>query len=201
MNCTSFRLIDGRVRNLTAHFQRLGLNADQERAARAALRAAPPGASNPLVWADGSVRHRPDRSFAPRITVDPIAHLDLRQYPTVKGPDLAWLSERLGISRQRGYDEGLLWHHGRIVEGIFSALITFDGTTASYSTHPRALSSTTLRPVLDYLAAEGFDLQPVAGFVHVGPLWLLNAFSGVRSAGGPDPAPVNQWLWEQAEEV
>lgn len=198
---TSFRLIDSHVRNLTAHFDRLGLSPAQREVVRAQLREAPPGASNPLVFADGTVQHRPDRPFSAEISVDPIPHEDLRIAPTTKGPDLPWLATRLARSTARGFDEGLLSYDGLIVEGIFSAPIRFSGRTCFWSNHPRALPSTTLPSVLDFLRQAGYEVRDEPGFREFGPLWLINAFSGVRAAGGPDPREVNAWLWAQAERV
>lgn len=188
--------------NFPGHITRLGLTPDLEVHVRRQLRAAPPGASNLLVRADGSVLHRPDRPFSDLITVDPRPHVDLRAEPTIKGPDLEWLATRLGISRERGYDEGFLQYNGRIVEAIFSALIMFDRDCAVCSTHPRALPSTTLPLVKDWLVGAGYQVEEVPGFASIptnSRLWLVNAFSGVRSANGPDPEAANRWLWERAD--
>lgn len=224
MRTTSFRLVDGRVRNLNGHFQRLRLDGKQLARVRAELRAAGPGAHYPIVRAAGSsveVVIRPDRPFKPDIVLDAHAHKDQRLLPTVKGPDLGWLATRRDISRRRGCDEGLLRHAGSIVEGVFTSPVVFHGNTVLWSTHPRALPSTTNGQLLPLLQAHGFTLRPVSGFamhqLRDGELWLVNAFAGIRkvtawmeygaletatsSPGAPDIAEANAWLWEQAEEV
>ncbi|WP_047239781.1 aminotransferase class IV [Corynebacterium epidermidicanis] len=194
-------MVDGKVRNLGAHFERLGLDLEQQQMVRTQLREAATGASNPLVRADGQVQHRPDRPFSALIGVDPIPHLDLRTQPTRKGPDLVWLTTRLRQSERRGFAEGLLSQDGLVVEGIFSALICFDSGVAEFCTHPRTLNSTTLPPVLEFLRSSGLVVRPCSGWRSPKRLWLLNAFSGVRSAGGPDPTSVNRWLWDHADVV
>ncbi|MDO5076267.1 aminotransferase class IV [Corynebacterium sp.] len=223
MRSTSFRLVDGRVRNLNGHLQRLRLDGKQLARVRTELRAAGPGAYHPIIRAAGSsveVVIRPDRPIEPTIIIDAHPHKDQRLLPTVKGPDLGWLSTRMDISRRRGCSEGLLTYNNKIVEGIFTSPLVFHGTTVLWSAHPRALPSTTNGQLLPLLQAHGFTLKPVRGFaVHElrdGEVWLVNAFAGIRkvtqwmeygalesaaSGSAPDIAEANAWLWEQAEEV
>ncbi|MDO4686578.1 MAG: hypothetical protein Q4A92_08500 [Corynebacterium sp.] len=223
MRATSFRLVDGRVRNLTGHLQRLRLDEKQLNRVRTALRAAGPGAFHPIVRATGSsveISIRPDKAIKPRIVLDAHPHKDQRLTPTLKGPDLGWLATRMDISRRRGCDEGLLVHNGKLVEAIYSAPIVFLDNKVLWSAHPRALPSTTSAQILPFLESLGYFLQPVNGFamhqLHDGEIWLVNAFAGIRTVsnwmeyGALEPAPsgmapdmdeVNAWLWEQAEEV
>lgn len=173
---------------------RLGLSSPQERYVREQLRGAP-DACFPMVTDRGEVTIRPDRPIKELISVDPTGHLDMRRYPTVKGPDLPWLGTRLEMSRKRGFDEGLLVDSlGVPIEGIFSALVVWREEPI-VSAHPRALESTTA-------ALLGFRRDILTPEDLCRPLWLLNAFSGVRTTHPDYPvAEVNRLLWEQADEV
>ncbi|WJZ02013.1 aminotransferase class IV [Corynebacterium freiburgense] len=223
MRATSFRLVDGRVRNLTGHLQRLRLDEKQLAKVRTTLRNAGPGTYNPIIRATGSsveVDIRPDRPIKPQIVLDAHPHQDQRLIPTVKGPDLGWLATRMDISRRRGCDEGLLAHNCKLIEAIHSAIIVFHNNTVLWSVHARALPSTTAAQILPLLQAHGYQLKPVNGYamhqLRDGELWLANAFSGIRCVSAwmeygalepahtgfaPDIAEANTWLWEQAEEV
>ena len=223
---TSFRMVDGRVRCWDAHINRLGplLPVGAERYIRSELRAAGPGAFNPMVTAgpDGvEVLIRPDRGFSDLVTVDAIGHRDLRRAPTVKGPDLGWLAGRLAESRGRGAGEGLLLDDsGRVVEAVYSAVLVLGSGRATLVRHPRSLESTTAAGVSGYLRCAGWTVIDRAavtpGELMDSPVWLLNAFSGVRAVSrwitedGPVTAPeaVNAgpagvsgaegWLWANA---
>lgn len=191
-------MVDGRVRNLTAHYERLDIT--DPTAINAQLRSAGPGAFFPLIDASGTVTLRPDRPFSPLITVDPRPHLDARTNPTVKGPDLAWLAERQAASQRRGFDEGILMDSsGVLVEGVFSALIVWRDGEPVASAHPRALNSTTLAAVRQLM---DIDLDLLTPEDLCQPLWLLNAFSGVRTTDESYPVEkINARLWELAEPV
>lgn len=199
MRVTSFRMVDGRVRNLPGHWERLGLTPTLQRSVRAQLREFGPEPCFPQVSHTGVVTYRPDRPFSDVVSVDSQSHLDERTHPTVKGPDLGYLSELMAQSRRRGFDEGLLVdERGALVEGIFSALIVFTPLGPVVPDHPRQLPSTTLELVTEFLG--GIPRSPLTPEGQ--PMWLLNAFSGVRTTDPAHPvAEVNRWLWERAERV
>lgn len=196
MRATSFRVRDGKVRNLAGHLERLGLSEAESQRLRTELRqrvhdAAASGAHaiNPIIWADtGSwtIDVRPDRTIKSHIIMDAHPHNDERRQPQVKGPDLMWLSTRMNITKGRGADEGLLKApSGRIIEGIYAHLIALQGNKVAVSTHPRTLRSITAAQVIPYLQqcgmtvverTEGFTLQEL----HEAEVWDLNAFSGIR---------------------
>lgn len=196
MRATSFRVRDGKVRNLAGHLERLGLSEAESQRLRTELRqrvhdAAASGAHaiNPIIWADtGSwtIDVRPDRTIKSHIIMDAHPHNDERRQPQVKGPDLMWLSTRMNITKGRGADEGLLKApSGRIIEGIYAHLIALHGNKVAVSTHPRTLRSITAAQVIPYLQqcgmtvverTEGFTLQEL----HEAEVWDLNAFSGIR---------------------
>lgn len=199
MTVTSFRMVDGRVRNLGAHFERLRLTPDRVRSVRAELRAFGPEPCFPQVTDTAEVLFRPDRPFTEVIRVDPTPHLDERTQPTIKGPDLAWLAARHQESQARGFDEGVLIDkQGLIVEGLFSALIVWrDGPVLS--AHPDALPSTTAQQ-LSRLLPITQDVITVADLSR--PMWLLNAFSGVRTTSADYPVTeINRRLWALADKV
>ena len=226
---TSFRMVDGRVRCWGAHMDRLGpfLSEGVESRIRSELRTAGPGAFNPMVSVgpDGvEVLIRPDRGFSDRVTVDAVGHRDLRRYPTVKGPDLGWLAVRLATSRERGAGEGLLLDDsGHVVEAVYSAILVLGRGRATLVRHPRSLESTTAAGVSCYLRRAGWTVTDRAeitpGDLMDSPVWLLNAFSGVRAVSGwvtaagiataPDAttagpggvAGVGAWLWGNATEL
>ena len=112
MRATSFRVRDGKVRNLAGHLERLGLSEAESQRLRTELRqrvhdAAASGAYaiNPIIWADtGSwtIDVRPDRTIKSHIIMDAHPHNDERRQPQVKGPDLMWLSTRMNITKRRG---------------------------------------------------------------------------------------------------
>lgn len=199
MKVTSFRMMDGRVRNLQGHWERLGLSPSLQHSVRAQLREFGPEPCFPQVSANGEVTFRPDRPISELVSVDPVPHLDRRYNPTVKGPDLPLLSELMQASKQRGYQEGLLVDSGGfLVEGIFSALIVFTPDGPVVPEHSRQLASTTLAQVTEFFGRlPRKKLRPEG---H--PMWLLNAFSGVRTTSVDHPVTeVNRWLWERAEPV
>jgi len=116
VRATSFRVRDGKVRNLAGHLERLGLSEAESQRLRTELRqrvhdAAASGAHaiNPIIWADtGSwtIDVRPDRTIKSHIIMDAHPHNDERRQPQVKGPDLMWLSTRMNITKGRGAADG-----------------------------------------------------------------------------------------------
>lgn len=201
MRVTSFKMIDGRVRNLAGHFRRLGMDEAVQLQVRDQLRAAGPGTWFPLVHADGSVMLRPARDHRDLITVDPEPHMDLRRQPLVKGPDLPWLGERLRDSQHRGFDDGVLIDEAdNLVEGIYSSLLVFT-PAPTLSCHPRALESTTAQLAREFFGPSLREaVLTKAELVH--PLWLLNAFSGARTTAASHPTwEFNEWCWARADEV
>ncbi|MEJ5927647.1 aminotransferase class IV [Corynebacterium sp. H128] len=206
MRVTSFRMISGHVRGLSYHFERLGLDEEHVEQVRRQLRQAGAAACFPLVSAAGDVTLRPDRRVPMTVTIDPIPHLDERSDPTVKGPDLDWLAQCQQLSKRRGYDEGLLADaRGTIVEGVFSALLVFEENSAVFSSHPRALPSTTARLAQEFFRECGIPMQH--RLLELADLekgcWLLNAFSGARTTRGHDrlAQEFNSWAWRHAERV
>lgn len=199
MRVTSFRMVDSQVRNLQGHWERLGLSPSLQHSVRARLREFGPEPCFPQVSASGEVQYRPDRPFSELVSVDPVPHLDCRSTPTIKGPDMPLLAKHMRVSQGRGYAEGLLVDsEGFLVEGIFSALIVFTPDGPVVPEHPSQLPSTTLAQVTEFFG--GLSRQPLKAEGH--PMWLLNAFSGVRTTSTDFPvAEVNQWLWDQAETV
>lgn len=199
MTVTSFRMVDGRVRNLQGHWKRLGLSPSLQLQVRAQLHTFGPEPCFPHISAEGEVQYRPDRAFAELVKVDPLPHLDTRTKPTIKGPDLPQLAELMQISRQRSYGEGLLVDaDGFLIEGIFSALIVFAPDGPVVPEHPRQLASTTLAQATDFFG--GLPRKRLRPEGH--PMWLLNALSGVRTTSANYPVDeVNRWLWARAERV
>lgn len=199
MRVTSFRMVDGRVRNLQGHWERLGLSSSLQDRVRAQLREFGPEPCFPQVSAIGEVQYRPDRPHSELVSVDPVPHLDCRSAPTVKGPDLPLLGELMRVSQRRGFVEGLLVDaDGFLVEGIFSALIVFTPEGPVVPEHTRQLPSTTLAQVTEFFG--GLSRRPLTPEGH--PMWLLNAFSGVRTTSADYPvSDVNHWLWDRAETV
>lgn len=218
---TSFRMFDGRVRNFQAHLERLGLSDEQAERLRAQLRELGPAPCNPRVEVTAGytvVQPRPDRPLSPRISVWARPINDPRQRPTIKGPDLFELGTHLATAQARGADEGVLVSDGRVIEGIYSAILVLRDHTVEYSAHPATLPSTTVTAVLPYLTGLGFTPVPVTNGWELAELrrsrvWFLNAFSGVRAvthwveygtadrAEFIDSAAANAWLWDHAEQV
>ncbi|MBI8999900.1 aminotransferase class IV [Corynebacterium sp. CCM 9185] len=226
---TSFRMVDGRVRCWGAHMDRLipFLPDGAESRIRSELRAAGPGAFNPLVSVRSNgveVLIRPDRELSDRVTVDAVGHRDLRRSPTVKGPDIGWLADRLAESRGRGAGEGLLLDDScHVVEAVYSAVLVLGRGRATLIRHPRSLESTTAAGISEYLRSAGWTVTDRADItpreLMDSPIWLLNAFSGVRAvsgwitAAGAVAAPeavtagpeglggAGAWLWENATEI
>lgn len=87
---------------------------------------------------------------------------------------------------------------GFLIEGIFSALIVFTPDGPVVPEHPRQLASTTLAQVTEFFGElPRKRLRPEG---H--PMWLLNAFSGVRTTSANYPVDeINRWLWRHAERV
>ncbi|QMV85862.1 hypothetical protein HW450_03775 [Corynebacterium hindlerae] len=199
MTVTSFRMVGGRVRGLELHWRRLGLSPQVQREVRKQLRGFGPDPCFPLVRSTGEVEYRPDRPIKDLISVDPVPHLDQRSNPTCKGPDLDWLAGTISTSQSRGYDEGLLVDgDGFLVEGIFSALIVFTPSGPVVPAHPRQLGSTTLQQVTEFFG--GLPTRQLRPEGH--PMWLLNAFSGVRTTSAEYPVDeINAWLWARADLV
>ena len=197
---TSFRMLDGRVRNLDGHLRRLGLNAKSEKMFLSELRrqfqefaAQGNDAANPIVYVSGDqwrIMMRPDRPFESLIMVDAVGHLDERSRPLIKGPDLSWLSTRMEISRSRGADEGILVDRtGNVVEGIFSHIVAFSDGQAIVSGHSRTMPSVTAEQVLSELRGRRLDISVrsngfMADELMDAEVWFLNAFSGIRRVAG-----------------
>jgi branched-subunit amino acid aminotransferase/4-amino-4-deoxychorismate lyase len=116
---------------------------------------------------------------------------DPRQYPRIKGPDLAALLDRRAAARRAGADEELLLTpDGLVLEGALSALLWWDGDTlcAPDDALP-ILDSVTRRLLLDL--AERHSLRTRLQRCHPTELagketWLASALHGIR--------PVIEWV-------
>ncbi|AZA12346.1 hypothetical protein [Corynebacterium gerontici] len=208
---TSFLLIDAHAPALTRHRQRLAAYGPLELLDITPLHT--PGAWHPKIAWDGQrwdIQMRPAR---PREVVGHINHAahDQRCAPTTKGPDIPWLESTLGPGRSESL---LIDAHGRAIESTYSSLIAFEGSTAWYSNHTRALPSTTLPGALQVLRDAGFNVRDTPGF-EPGWLWgrpalMLNAFHGAREVywgqleqqrAPISAAAVTEALWMGAENV
>ncbi|WKD61715.1 hypothetical protein CCICO_08515 [Corynebacterium ciconiae DSM 44920] len=226
---TSFRQIDGRVRNFGEHLNRLGLHlseSDRE-GIRAQLRGAGQGSFFPIIEAERSywnVRLRPDVPTAERICVAAQLLRDQRRAPASYGVDYPWLKHHLDRVIHAGADEGLLSDgHGRVLQGIFSTIIVITGATAHISTHPSSHASVLREPVLDYLVSLGVDVHPhdkglPPYLLGRGEVWYVDSLAGVRqverwmeygttrparthSSPHIDVTAANAWLWDHADTV
>ncbi|PRQ10996.1 hypothetical protein C1Y63_08330 [Corynebacterium sp. 13CS0277] len=226
MKVTSFRMIDGHVRNFQAHLDRLRsyqpMSAAQEEHLRASLR--PTGTYNvKITCASGAfeVTHRPDRPVKDTITLWRHPQRDERTHPTVKGPDLYWLGRLKNTVQAHGADEALLVDDaGRVIECIYASVLAIEDHTIHVSDHPRALVGTTRPVVLDYLTGhftlqvqshpEGLPLE----LVRRSELLLTNAFHGAQhvtrrmeygttfaSPTTLNVAAINRYLWRHADPV
>lgn len=197
---TSFRMLNGRVRNLDGHLRRLGLDMKSEEMLLSELRrqfaefaARGEEAANPIVYVSGDqwrINMRSDRPFDSIIMVDVVGHLDERHRPLIKGPDLPWLSTRMEVSRSRGADEGILVDRaGNIIEGIYSHIVAFSDEHAIVSGHSRTMPSVTAEQVMNELRDQSLDVVMRShGFtldeLMDAEVWFLNAFSGIRRVSG-----------------
>lgn len=197
---TSFRMLNGHVRNLDGHLRRLGLDADLKEVFLSELRlmfqeftAQGDKAANPIVYVSGDqwqIKMRPDRPFESMIMVDAMGHLDKRSRPLIKGPDLPWLSTRMEVSRSRGADEGILVDRaGNVIEGIYSHIVAFSDEQAIVSGHSRTMPSVTAEQVVNELRDQSLDVVMRShGFslddLMDAEVWFLNAFSGIRRVSG-----------------
>ena len=205
---TSFRMVDGRVRGLDLHLERLRIysslesvpwTTEVERAILGRLRSFGRAPCNPKISLEGTqwvVTHRPDRVVEDSAIVRVHPVLDERYNPTVKGPDIYMLGVLMHRAHEKGATEGILGcpeaPRDRIVECFYSTPLAFDADGVVHvSTHPRALASVTAGLVLPLVERWGFRVirhelglrPPHLMRSHV---WLLNSFSGVRS--------VSHWL-------
>lgn len=174
-----------------------------------------------------NVEVRPSRPFKTTITVDVHGHRDERLRPGIRGRDQAWQSRTLATSRRRGADAGLLIdEHGNAISPIEGSFLVLKGEMAFHSTHERALASVLEEPVLEYLGTqgsipkarpEGFNIEELRG----AEVWFLSSYTGIQLVTAwleysstfrvPEKRPVapfvptfsevNQYLWDQAEQV
>lgn len=226
MSVTSFRMIDGRVRNFTGHLERLRsyqhMSPEDEQSLREACK--PHGTYNVKITCDtGSfiIKHRPDRPVKEQVTLWRHPQRDERTHPTIKGPDLYWLGRLKNKAQTHGADEALLVDEkGHVIECIYASIIAFEGDTIHLSDHPRALPSTTRPLVVDYLTTH-FDLHVEhhteglpQDLVRGSELLLCNAFHGAQqvtrrleygtafdSPTTINVAALNRYLWRHAEPV
>lgn len=215
---TSFLLSDARAASFSAHLARLRsyapMSPEDEQRIRTQLRVT--GTWNPkIAWGHHAwrVELRPARPRETKARVGtPV--LDERSMPQVKGPDIGWLMGTKGEG-----DEGVLIDEaGVAIEATFAAIIRFEGDTAVFSRHERALPSTTAQTLAQLWEASGRKIRWDAGHelaqLRESPAWLLNAFHGAREVTawhtqqGWVPAPpapgiqeANRLLWERAEAV
>ncbi|RDI49940.1 aminotransferase class IV [Nocardia mexicana] len=117
---------------------------------------------------------------------------DRRRHPTVKGPDLAWLSEVRQQAVDAGADEALLLApDGRAREGATTALLWWRGEALCVPAQDRCdlLPSVTSRTILRMAAESGIEVvhdRPFLSELDGLETWMVNALHGIR--------PVRSWM-------
>ncbi|APT84297.1 aminotransferase class IV [Corynebacterium aquilae] len=226
MSVTSFRMIDGRVRNFSAHLQRLRSYQPMSEAQEAQLRKElrKKGTFNVKITCDTGtflVQHRPDRPVKDKIALWGHLQKDERINPTVKGPDLYWLAQLKNKAQTHGAHEALLVdERGHVIEAIHASVLALKDNTIHISDHPRALPPTMRPLVLNYLT-DRFDIDVESHpeglspeLVRSSEVLLTNSFHGVQqvtqlleyATAQPRPTTlkveaINRQLWAEAESV
>lgn len=192
MVTTSFLMVDGHIRNLQGHIDRL------EAAAPTAsqfhdriitqLREAP-GSVQAAVTIENNhynVELRPPRKLNSLVTLDTHGHRDERLHPKIKGHDIAWQNTATANSRRQGADDGLLVDEsGQVIMAINASLLAIKGDTVFHSTHPRSLPSVLESTVIAYLQEQGCNAKPREQGFNINDLrssevWLVDSLSGIR---------------------
>lgn len=192
MVTTSFLMVDGNIRNLQGHIDRLEKAAPTAPQFReriiAQLREAP-GSVQASVTIENNhynVELRPPRKLNAHVTVDAHGHRDERRHPNIKGLDHAWQNTATANSRRQGADDGLLVDEsGQVIMAIGASLLAIKGDTVFRSTHPRSLPSVLEAPVVEYLQAQGCHAKPRPQGFNINDLrssevWLVDSLSGIR---------------------
>ena len=116
---------------------------------------------------------------------------DTRLHPTVKGPDLGWLTEVRSAAQDRGADEAVLrTDDGRLTEGTTTSLLWWHDDTlhAPDATRLELLPSVTREALLHLAAASGTRVAyacPRPSDLSGLETWAVNALHGIR--------PVREW--------
>jgi branched-subunit amino acid aminotransferase/4-amino-4-deoxychorismate lyase len=215
----SWLVEDGRARGLAEHRQRFGSSCrrvlgsaagDVERFFDAAVRTVPvPGRWFPrveLVAEDGGpgyrllVRQAPPRTAEVRLWACP----DRRREPTVKGVDLAWLSEARAAAVTAGADEAaLVSASGYVLEGSTTSIVWWRADTLCVPPAGAVLPGVTRRLLIDAAVAAGTpvseELAAPEDLLDV-PVWTVNALHGIRPVTGwsgltgePPVKPPGRW--------
>ena len=198
MVTTSFLMVDGAVRNLQGHIDRLEKvvpSAHQYRDRIIAQLREVPGRVHAAVTCESNHYHveiRPAREKKALVTLDTHGHRDERLHPQIKGLDLAWQRKAAANSLIQGADDGLLIDEsGNVIMAVNASLVAIQHATAFHSTHPRCLPSVLEAPILRYLQEQGCDAKPRPDGFNINDLraaevWLIDSLSGIRR--------VNAWL-------
>lgn len=226
---TSFRQVDGRVRNLSEHMLRLGgvLTPSDQMNIRQRLQAIGSSSCVVVIRAERSfweVDIRPDIDTSAPLRVSGHAIKDERRSPLHHSANSIWIKRQLDAVQRVSADEGLLTDRtGRVLQGLFSSIIVITGATAHISTHPDTLPSVLENPVLKFLGSMGVTVHPhpkgLPRYVlRRGEVWFVDSYAGIRPVdrwveyGAASPAyhhssphisaeKANEWLWETAEHV
>ncbi|MFI6245433.1 aminotransferase class IV [Streptomyces sp. NPDC051016] len=135
------------------------------------------------------LRPAPERGATVRVWV--YDGPDTRLHPTVKGPDLEWLTQVRSAARERGADEAVLCtEDGRLTEGTTTGLLWWDGDTlyAPDTTRLDLLPSVTRKTLLRIAASLGTRVAyacPRPADLAGLETWAVNALHGIR--------PVREW--------
>ncbi|WP_047197943.1 aminotransferase class IV [Caldimonas brevitalea] len=149
-----------------------------------------------LVWIDAAprlrlwVRPAPARGLSVRLWVAP--EPDQRVHPTIKGPDLPYLTQLRQAAVEQGADEALLQTaSGHLLEGASSSLMWWrEGDVLCTPPQAGVLPSVTQAILLDLAEAAGVttdrSVSPQAAELADNEVWVVNALHGIR--------PVTAWV-------
>ncbi|BAU95203.1 class IV aminotransferase [Corynebacterium suranareeae] len=192
MVTTSFLMMDGHVRNLQGHIERLmsAAPATSQFLDRivSQLRETP-GKVQASITVESNhynVELRPPRNLNSLVTIDAHGHRDERRHPEIKGLDKAWQNTATASSRRQGADEGLLVDEsGQVIMAINASLLAIKGDTVFHSTHPRSLPSVLEPLIIQYLQAQGCHAKPREQGFNINDLrssevWLVDSLAGIR---------------------
>jgi branched-subunit amino acid aminotransferase/4-amino-4-deoxychorismate lyase len=202
-------LVDcGRVRAFGAHERRFGRACDalagiapdrtREFLLAAMARIAPTGRWFPRAelvdvagrpWLQVRIRPAPPQGHSVRLWICPSP--DARTNPSVKGPDLDWLTAQRESAVAAGADEAvLLSGHGHVREGSTTAILWWrEDTLCAPPDDGGLLPSVTRELLLDAAGAAGVpvSLSEAAPAELSGlEVWAVNALHGIR--------PVTAWI-------
>lgn len=130
-------------------------------------------------------RHRPAPARSRSVVLATAPGADLREHPTIKGPDLVAMARLRQLVRPLGADEAvILSPDGHVVEGAYSALLWWRGDVlVAPSPGLARIDSVTERSVLTLATALGVEVHHDS----VTPtdldgleVWALSALHGIR---------------------